>query len=329
MGEEFGSYEVFEELGAGGMATVHRAETRFRNGTRLTLALKRLLPEVAKDPALVREFVREGQLTMLLKHPNIAQTFDVGHVRGRHFMALEYVKGPTLSQVILRGRQVVGPPPIAICVRLLAELASALDYAQTCVDDAGKLLEIIHRDVSPSNVIVSNQGTVKLIDFGIAKHAGTQAKHEAGLVKGKFGYIPPEYVTGGRLDMRADLWSWGVVAWELLAMRRLFAGKSELDTIKLMSEATIEPPSKFNPNVPPELDDIVMQALQRDPAMRWQSAAALRRALVERLRETPTTRLDVVEWIDAAFVQTDPNLYDVDVFDDDDFGTISDVVSVA
>src|SRR5213078_5212958 len=252
------------------MATVHRAEKR-GVGIRRPIALKRLLPHVAADPALVKLFVDEARLASHLRHANVAQTYELGKVGDTFFIAMEYASGPTLAQIIRQCLEAAGEIPLPITVNLLSQVCEALDYAHNLCDEAGRPLRIIHRDLSPANIIVTSSGIVKLIDFGIAKATISSVKTQTGFIKGKFGYIAPEYITG-KFDARVDLFAVGVVAHELLAGRRLFEGKDDFETLHNIREMNLHPPSHDNPHVTPDLDDIVMTALQRDPATRWQSA---------------------------------------------------------
>jgi eukaryotic-like serine/threonine-protein kinase len=290
--EQFGSYTVYEELGVGGHASVHVAVAK--DGKRV--ALKRLLPHAALEPETVRTFLDEAKLVQNLEHPNIAATLDCGKVDGTYYIAMEYVEGHTLLQLIRRCATTIGVMPFPITVNILIQLCDALEYAHRRRDNRGKPLNIIHRDVSPQNVILSKTGIVKLIDFGIAKSKHSTVHSNAGIVKGKFGYMAPEYLDG-RLDHRVDLWALGTVAHELLTNRRLFEGDDDFKIMYAVKFDEIEPPSKHNADVPHDFDVIVMTALQRDPDRRWQSAAAMRTALVnaENELQTKVTNAQLIE----------------------------------
>jgi serine/threonine-protein kinase len=305
--EVFGPYAVYERLGQGGMATVHRAEKR-GIGIRRPVALKRLLPHVAADPALVKLFVDEARLASHLRHANVAQTYELGKVGDTFFIAMEYAAGPTLAQIIRQCLRAAGDIPLPITVNILQQICEALDYAHNLCDEAGQPLRIIHRDVSPANILVTDTGVVKLIDFGIAKATISSVKTQTGFIKGKFGYIAPEYITG-RIDARVDLFAIGVVAHEMMTGRRLFEGKDDFETLQNIREMNLQPPSCWNPDVTPDLDDIVMIALQRDPADRWQSAGAMQAALGNVARELGQVvgGPQLAEWVDWAFSQTPPD----------------------
>jgi serine/threonine-protein kinase len=237
-----------------------------------------------------------------LRHPNIATVYDFGQVGADYFMAMELVKGPSLKQLVTQCVETVGLIPYPVVIHILIQVLDALTYAHELCDDRGKSLGIIHRDVTPSNIVIGQGGVAKLIDFGVAK--STTSHTSAGVIKGKLTYVAPEYVDG-KLDRRCDLWSIGVVAWELLTNMRLFATESDVETVRRVQEMKIVPPSTHNPDIPEELDQIVMTALQRNPNVRWQNAQAMRNALTDlarRLGNAPTSA-DVVEWIDWAFAQ--------------------------
>jgi serine/threonine-protein kinase len=303
--EVVGNYLVYEQLGRGGMATVHRAETQGVEGFRRPVALKRLHPNLAADNDLVKSFVHEARLASHLRHANCAQTYDLGKVDGTYFIAMEYVPGATLMQIVRQCNAAAGLMPIPIALNILIQVLDGLDHAHNLSDESGRPLGIIHRDVSPSNVIVSNTGVVKLIDFGIAKAESMgAARTQTGLIKGKFGYVAPEY-TYGQLDLRADLFAVGVIAHEILTGKRLFEGKDNFETLEMLRSGPIQPPSRYRPDVARDFDDIVMTALQRDPAQRWQSAVAMRTALANYAREQKleVTNQQVFEWVEWAFMQ--------------------------
>jgi serine/threonine protein kinase len=282
--EEFGPYLVYERLGAGGMATVHRAEKRGLAGFRRTLALKRMMPDLSQNADFVKSFAHEAKLASRLAHTNIAQAYDLGKIDGVYYIAMELVPGPTLTQVMRRCED-AGAMPVPIVVAILAQICEALEYAHGLCDESGAPLGIVHRDISPGNVIVSNTGTAKLIDFGIAKATSSTVRTQVGVVKGKFAYIAPEYVATSKVDARGDLFGLGVIAHELLTNRRLFHAGNDMDTVRNVLEMPIQPPSRWREGVSNELDHVVLTALQRLPAKRWQNASAMRTALAGVARE--------------------------------------------
>ena len=300
--ERYGPYLVYEQIGQGGMATVHRAEQPIRGGVR-EVALKRLLPTLQRE--LVTLFLDEARLLRYLEHDNIARTYDSGRVFGTYFIAMEYVAGPTLKQLVEHCGVTTGAVPQPITLNLAAQLCDALDHAHGRSDEHGQPLGIVHRDITPANMIVSSTGLLKLIDFGLAKAQLTTEQTAAGIIKGKFGYVAPEYLMTGKVDLRADLWAVGIIMYELLTGRRLFDGPDALETMMRVRALPIPRPSLANPSVTPELDEIVMTALERDPARRWQSAAQMRDRLRAVLAQ-PGMQVDeryVVDWIAWAFTQ--------------------------
>jgi serine/threonine protein kinase len=300
--EEFGPYVVYEQIGLGGMATVHRAETQGIAGFSKQVALKRMLPSVAANASLVQSFIREARLASHLRHANVAQTYDLGKVGDTYFIAMELVPGRNLREILKHCALVAGHMPLAIAMNIVNQIADALDYAHNLCDETGARLGIIHRDVSPSNVIISEGGVAKLIDFGIAKATGSDMQTLSGTIKGKFSYIAPECLAG-RVDARSDLFALGVIAHELLSNRPLFQGSDDMDTLRRVKDMPILPPSRINPNVPHEIDAIVMTALERDPEQRWQQATALRHALTTETQRLGLIALDtqVAAWIESAF----------------------------
>lgn len=302
--ERFGSYLVYEQLGKGGMATVHRAELPQRIGAVEQVALKRLLPTLQRE--IVALFLDEARLLRYLHHPNIAETYDSGKVFGTYFIAMEYVRGPTLKELVAHCGNTVGAVPQPITLSLAAQLCDALDHAHNCRDDKGTPLGIVHRDVTPSNLILSNAGLLKVIDFGLAKANVAREETAKNMIKGKFGYVAPEYL-GGQLDHRADLWAVGIIIYELLTSRRLFDGADAFETMMRVRSLPIPRPSIANPRVSRELDYIVMTALERDPQKRWQTAAAMRDAL-RVVIDQPENNVDaafIADWLGWVFQQKD------------------------
>ncbi len=278
--EVFGPYLVYEKLGVGGMAMVHRAKKRGIEGFEREVALKRLLPHVADDPDTVASFVREAKLVALLQHQSIAHVYELGRVDDRYFIAMEYVEGYSVLELLRCANATRQPLPIHVVLAILIELCDALEYAHTRVDDVtGAPLGIIHRDVSPSNLILTYSGMLKIIDFGVAKAGPDPLKTESGKIKGKFGYMSPEALRGEPLDARSDIFSAGVVAHELLTARRLFGSTYTFETLANIHRGEISAPSRGNPLVPAELDQVVLTALERDPSDRFPSAGAMRDAL--------------------------------------------------
>nr|HEX4316882.1 serine/threonine-protein kinase [Kofleriaceae bacterium] len=273
----FGDYELLGLIARGGMAEVYRA--RPRKLPRRLLAIKVMRPQLAREPRFVDMFHREGKLAMLLRNRCIVETVAIGRADDRHFIAMEYVPGRDLTQVLRRAqdRQKDDPKfriPVPHAVFIAARIAEGLHFAHTLVGPDGRLLNIVNRDVSPSNVRMSYDGDVKLLDFGIAQ-ALMKFTSEIGILKGKFSYMSPEQIRGMPLDSRTDVFSAGIILHEMLTTQKLFRGDTEFALMEKVRKAEVPSPSSFNRRVTPELDDIVLRALARDVADRYQSAQQL------------------------------------------------------
>lgn len=300
--EAFGPYLIHEVIGIGGMASVHRAE---KPGEIVTVALKRMLPQFAVNDEAVAAFIREARLAGLMSHPNVARTYESGRIDDTYFIAMELITGRTLGELV-RQASITAPMPLGVVLNLAIQICEALAYAHTLADETtNEPLGIIHRDVSPSNVIVTDDGVAKLIDFGVAKGATMGMQTQGATMKGKFAYMAPEYLYG-RIDSRADIFAAGIMVHELLSNVPLFAGVDEIDTMNKVRDMPIPRPSELNGMVPSELDAIVMGALERDPEQRWQHASQLRDAFVEAARALGirTSNSVVVQWMAETFGET-------------------------
>ena len=271
----FGKYYLLERINVGGMAEVFRAKAFGVEGFERLVAVKRILPNIAEDKEFIRMFIEEAKLAVQLNHANIAQIFDLGVVDGAYYIALEQIHGRDLRGVFDRCRQLGEPMPVAQACFVVMKLCEGLDYAHNKRDQSGRELHLVHRDVSPQNVLVSFEGEVKVIDFGIAKAAGKGSKTQAGILKGKFGYMSPEQVRGIPIDRRSDVFSCGIVLYELLTGERLFVGESDFSTLEKVRNVEILPPSTYNRRIPDELERIVLKALAKDPEERYQNAIDL------------------------------------------------------
>ncbi|HET9596357.1 MAG TPA: serine/threonine-protein kinase [Anaeromyxobacteraceae bacterium] len=275
----FGRYLLLERVDVGGMAEVFRARVVAGDGAGRLVAVKRLLPTLAEDPELVRMFLDEARIAVQLDHPGVARVEDLGQHGSTYFIALEYVEGRPLKALLdaLGARAERLPVPLACHVAL--RLLEALDHVHGRRGADGRPLAIVHRDVSPQNVLLSYAGEVKLVDFGLAEAGARGAPFVPGVVRGKAAYLAPEAARGERVDARADLFSAGVVLHELLAGRRLFAAPTDLLAVQRVLEAEVPSPRAANPEVPERLAGAVLSALERDPDRRPASAAALAAAI--------------------------------------------------
>lgn len=298
MGEfvRFGAYRVYECLGAGGMATVHRALLELEDGGEYEVALKRLLPQLADDKRFVEDFVREGKLAAQLEHPNIIRILEVGRCSRVYFMAMELVRGYSLQALLRRALVQQRLAPIGAVLSMAREVLAALAYAHDSTDELGFARRIVHRDLTPSNLLVTDDGHVKIIDFGVAKALSGQFATSSGVAKGKLGYMSYEAIRGKDVDARADVFSIGVVLWELIVGRRLFRGDNDLAVIEMIRQGHVDKPSAKREECPHELDEIVMRAVARDRNARWQSAAAMGRAIDELARFYKTSSTQVAQW---------------------------------
>ncbi len=277
--QSFGKYTLIAKIGHGGMAEVFLAAAKGPAGFTKLSVVKRLHPHLEEEQTLVGMFLDEARLAARLNHPNVVQTFDVGDVDGLHYLAMEYLEGQSLARLLKRVARSGQKIPLGMACRIFTEALHGLEYAHTLEDYDGTPLGVVHRDISPGNLFLTYEGQVKVLDFGIAK-AGTQlTETRAGQVKGKFAYIAPEQARSGHHDHRADLWSLGVVMWEVIAGKRLFKGDSEISTLNNALRSDIVQLDQAV-DVPPELSEIVGRALQRDPDQRYRSARELREDLV-------------------------------------------------
>ena len=276
---EFGRYVLEERIGKGGMAEIFRATSRGAHGFAKTLVIKRILPEQAANPRFVEWFIDEAKLMMRLDHPKIVQVLDFGEVEGRYYIAMEYVNGVDSLQLLRECAKRRWRPSPIIAVHIIADVMDALDYAHSQTDSEGRPLNIVHSDVSPSNIFISELGEVKLSDFGIATMGGRRGRAESGVVRGKYGYLPPECVVGLPVDHRGDIFSAGVVLAELLMVQRLFRGDNYMDVLLQVRDCKLDRLDEFGSHISADLRQILDYALTRDPYLRYQNAAAFRDAL--------------------------------------------------
>lgn len=278
--EQFGKYILLEKLASGGMAEVYLAKSVGANGVNKFLAIKRILPQFSDNVEFINMFKEEAKIAVNLNHGNVVSIYDFGIEDKQFYLVMEYVEGKNLRQMLNELKKANLELSIDQIIYLIKEVAAGLDHAHRCIDGAtGKPLNITHRDMSPQNIMLSYEGEIKVIDFGIAK-AETQAEAtKAGTLKGKFGYMSPEQAEGYAIDSRTDVFSLGIILWELLANERLFAGGNEAAILRKIRECQIPPISKFNPSVPRELESIVLKALAKDKSLRYQKASDLNRDL--------------------------------------------------
>lgn len=277
-----GQYVLLERVGMGGMAEVFRAASVGVEGFERPVAIKRILPNLTADDEFVKMFVDEAKIAGQLQHPNIVAIFDLAREDEDLFITMEYVHGKDLRAILDKvqgkdGRE--GRLPIEVAVHATMKVADALHHAHFAHGPTGEPLHIIHRDISPQNVLVSFDGEVKVTDFGLAKAAGRAVQTQVGVVKGKLAYMSPEQLRGQALDYRSDIYGLGVLLWEMLAGTRLFLGRNEQETLRKVYEGNIPRPMSLRPEVHPELEAIVMRALSAEPADRFGTAEEMQEEL--------------------------------------------------
>ncbi len=280
----FGPYYLLKLIAVGGMAEVYLARTKGLAGFEKQLALKVIHPDYADDKSFVQMLVNEAKIAVGLNHHNIAQTFDLGRIANCCFISMEFVDGMDLFQLLKKLAEQERALPIEAAVLVVHEALCGLEYAHTKADDQGNPLKIIHRDMSPQNILVSRHGEVKIVDFGIAKAANLTTKTRAGVIKGKLVYMSPEQAWGDPVDHRTDIFSCGIVLYEALTGGSLYLEKNPVKLLEMVRKAEIRPPSSRRPEVPAEVDALVMRALSPRPADRFQTAREYASALSDWLR---------------------------------------------
>ena len=299
--QQFGKYELITLLSVGGMAEVHLACITGPGGFRKLVVVKRILPDLQDEPQFAEMFNTEARVTAAFSHSNIAQVFEFGEIDTRLFLAMEFIHGIDLVKAIRRSTQRGVRVPEGLSLRVVHDLCLALHYAHTFVDASGVPCPVVHRDVTPRNVMLSHSGTLKIIDFGIAKVGGVVTHTAAGNVKGSVGYMAPEQIVRESLDGRADLFSAGVILHELLTGKRLF---SSLDPAQVMRQTVLQPvasPSAVCPDVPELLSLVTMKALERDPVARFSSGRQMAQALAEVSLGTMFDEFAVGSWVREQF----------------------------
>ena len=277
--QTFGPFTLVEQLAVGGMAEIYLAKTRGLAGFEKYLALKLIHPDFADDEQFVQMLIDEAKIAVGLSHPNIAQVFDLGREEGRYFISMEYVRGADLFQIMRKLTDAEIEVPVEVAVYLVQELCAGLSYVHDKRDAEGRPLKIIHRDISPQNIMVSQAGEVKLVDFGIAMMASRHRRTQAGFVKGKYYYMSPEQVRGGPVDQRSDIFSAGIILYEVLVGQMLYLEEDVDRLVEKVRQADIAPPATRRPEIPPALSHIAMRALAKDPDQRFDSAEEFRREL--------------------------------------------------
>jgi len=298
-------YRVIERIAAGGMAEVFRAESAGVEGFKKRVAIKRVLPSLAGKKEFIGMFLDEARLSAHLGHSNCVQVFDIGQGDDTYFIVMELVDGADLKGVMSHRRKTGGVIPVEEAVLICVRICEGLAYAHELRDDRGVPRNIVHRDMSPPNVLMTRYGEVKIADFGLAKANSQLEDSQPGIIKGKFGYLSPEAAQGKSVDARTDIFAVGIILWEMLAGRRLFQGKTDLETVKQVQRAQIPDLRQFNPGVPDSVLRVLQKALAGDPNQRYQSARTLGDDLNNVLfaLPRPVSSFDIAQLVQAVQAQ--------------------------
>jgi serine/threonine-protein kinase len=298
-------YRVIERLEAGGMAEVFKGESASVQGFKKVVAIKRVLPHLAQNKNFISMFLDEARLGARLTHANIVTVFDIGAADNTFFIVMEFVDGCNLKTIIEVYRQAGRRLGVKEALFMSMQALNGLSFAHELTDDEGKELNIVHRDISPPNILLSKRGEVKVTDFGLAKATTQLEKTDPGVVKGKFSYLSPEAALGQHVDARTDVFAMGIVVWEMLAGRRLFLGETDFQTVKLVQQAQIPSLSRINPEVDGELEKVIGGALTQDVNKRYQTARDFQDALAGYLfsRKLKVTAFDIATLVKQAIEQ--------------------------
>ncbi len=272
--EQFGKYQLLDRIAVGGMAELFRAKLTGAQGFEKLIAIKKILPNLLAEENLVTSFIDEAKLAALLHHENIIQIYDFGSMDGQYFIAMEYLFGKDLRTITRTARKKDMALGMENILYIISRICAGLDYSHNLKDLQGKPLNIIHRDINPQNILITYEGQAKIIDFGIAKAASHNNHTRENLIKGKLAYMSPEQANGQQVDHRSDIFSTGIILYELLAARRMFTGET-MHVLSLVREAQYDPPDEVIPDLPSKLNSILQQALAKDPDDRYQSAGEM------------------------------------------------------
>ncbi len=319
-GIRFGQYVLLEKIASGGMAEVWKARMRGVEGFQKIVAIKKILPHLSDNSDFVEMFVDEAKLAAQLNHSNIIHIYDLGRIAKSYYIAMEYIDGHDLKSIMNTAEERDQRLPVELALFIASKTAAALDYAHRKRDFDEKEMELVHRDVSPQNVLISYEGDIKLCDFGIAKAASKASHTLSGALKGKLQYMSPEQAWGRRIDRRSDIFALGTVLFELLTGRKLFVGENELSVLEQVRQARVVAPSTLNEDVTPEIDAIVMKALQGEPSSRYQTAGELVKdldAIVYNFWPTPTNA-DVAIYMHHLYTPDSVSVADPAVADEPD-----------
>ncbi len=272
--KKFGKYQLLQKIAVGGMAELYRSKVTRAHGFEKQVAIKKILPHLTDQGNLVKAFIDEAKLAALLQHENIVQIYDFGSIDDEYFIAMEYLFGKDLRKLTRKARKTAMPLGLENTLYIISRICAGLDYSHNLKDLQGKPLNIIHRDINPQNIFLTYEGQVKIIDFGIAKAASHNSTTHEGLIKGKLAYMSPEQATGKTIDHRSDIFSTGIIFYELLAGRRMFEGET-MQVYSKVRKAQYEPLDKLLPDLPAKIHEVVEGALAKDPDQRYQTCGEM------------------------------------------------------
>ena len=301
----FGKYQLIEKIATGGMAEVYKAKSYGVAGFEKLLVIKKILPHLSRNKDFVGMFINEAKIAVSLNHANVVQVYDLGVVGQDYYMAMEFIHGQDLMKIIKKGRKTRKFLPIPTGVYIITEVARGLDYAHSLTDPGGRPLNVVHQDISPHNILISYEGDVKVVDFGIAR-VGEVAEEEGGkMAGGKFAYMAPEQARGGKVDARSDIFSTSIILYELITGQRLYAGKDRQEKMRMVRNAEIPPPRAVNPEIPARLEEILLKGLHRDPDQRYSRARELQEDLLSFLYDVGmrVTRADLAAFQKDMFAE--------------------------
>jgi serine/threonine protein kinase len=298
----YGPYRLLQKIAVGGMAEVFKAKRTGVEGFEKVVAVKRILPHLSDNKEFVDMFIDEAKMVAGLTHPNIVQISDLGKIDKSYYIAMEYVHGRDLRTILRRAKDRGLRLPLDLTVLIVSRVCSALEFAHRKKDERGRPMLIVHRDISPQNILISFEGEVKLTDFGIAKAATKARITDAGALRGKLLYMSPEQAWGKSMDKRSDLFSLGIVFYEMITDQKPFLGSSEMSILEMVRECRVAPPSDVNPRIPERLEKVVMTALERDPDHRYQDAVEMFRDLDRVLHERQApTAVELTRFLELLF----------------------------
>ncbi|MBN2693685.1 serine/threonine protein kinase [bacterium] len=302
MSAQLGKYYLLDLIATGGMAEIWLAKQVGAKGFEKLVVIKKILPSLVKDKEFIQMFFDEANIASQLNHPNVVQIYDLEATDNNYYIAMEYIFGEDLRNIVIESTERKNPLPLFYAFHIISQAALGLHHAHTHTDVYGNSLNIVHRDISPQNILVSYNGNVKVVDFGVAKAATRSQKTEAGILKGKVGYMSPEQAMGYQIDGRSDIFALGIVLYEITLGKRLFMSDSALRVLKMITEDNITPPHLVHPAYPKELSSIIMGCLERDVNKRFQSGLELHLKIEETLKKySPSLGVELTQWMQKVF----------------------------